>query len=270
VGGFSADWLSLREPADHLARSVRLTRAALKAAAREVEFRILDLAAGTGSNLRYLREAAPAAIAMANCVLIDHDPVLLARVPKAPGVATRCLDLARLDDATIFEGCSLVTASALLDLVSDAWLRRLGDRCAERGAAVLFALTYDGRIVCSPEDRDDGAVIARVNEHQRTDKGFGRALGPDATGCAERCFRELGYRVTRDRSDWLLTPTSAELQRQLIDGWAEAATEQMPVDAAMIAGWRQRRHTHIDGMRSRILVGHEDLLGIPEAQDLRM
>ncbi len=66
------------------------------------------------------------------------------------------MDLSMLDDRAIFDGRALVTASALLDLVSERWLRALAARCAGHGAAVLFALSYDGRIVCSPEDPDDG------------------------------------------------------------------------------------------------------------------
>jgi SAM-dependent methyltransferase len=267
VGGFSAQWLSMREPADHLARSASLARAAIERSSRESRVRILDLAAGTGSNLRYIEKVALRSDASAEFLLVDHDPALLAQVPKAPAVATRCLDLATLNDRTLFAGRSLVTASALLDLVSERWLRSLADRCAAYGAAVLFALTYDGRIVCTPEDRDDGTIVARVNEHQRRDKGFGPALGPDATNCADRCFRERGYQVARDRSDWQLTPAHDELQRQLIDGWAQAAIELHSSDAAIVEAWRRRRHAHVDANRSGIVVGHEDLLGTIETEN---
>jgi hypothetical protein len=256
---FSAGWLSLREPADHAARSIDLTRAVIEAVPAGRQLRILDLAAGTGSNLRYLTAAGLRGSRSADFLLVDHDPVLLARVPKTSGVTTRRMDLSTLDNRTIFDGRTLVTASALLDLVSDTWLRALAVRCAENGAAALFALSYDGRIVCSPEDRDDGAIVARVNQHQRFDKGFGPALGPDATDCAERCFRDVGYQVTRARSDWLLTSASAELQRQLIDGWAAAAAEIARFEADVIEAWRRRRQAHVDEGLSHIVVGHEDL-----------
>jgi hypothetical protein len=269
MAGFSAEWLALRAPADHAARSVSLTRALADALPREKALRILDLAAGTGSNLRYLAgpflEAGADPRVRPDWLLVDHDPALLAQVPKTPGVDTRCMDLASLDDREIFDGRTLVTASALLDLVSEAWVRTLAARCAESGAAVLFALSYDGRIECSPEDPDDGAIVALVNEHQRTDKGFGPALGPDATNCAERCFASLGYQVQRDLSDWVLPPAAQELQRQLIDGWAQAAAEIAPAQAAMIDGWRSRRLAHVAAHRSQLIVGHEDLAGwLPE------
>lgn len=266
--GFSAEWLALREPADHAARSAAVTRAALDALPPDRPLRILDLAAGTGSNLRYLLDAWSDRT-RPMFLLVDHDPALLAQVPAASGVETRCLDLAALDDRAIFERRALVTASALLDLVSERWVRALAVRCADTGAAVLFALSYDGRIVCSPEDPDDRAIVALVNAHQRSDKGFGPALGPDATDRAAQCFSDLGYRVQRGRSDWVLTPESAELQRQLIDGWARAAIEIAPGQEAVIDGWRARRLAHVDANRSRIIVGHQDLAGILGTEDVR-
>jgi hypothetical protein len=263
MSGFSAEWLALREPADHAARSMSLTCSVIESLPGGAVPRILDLAAGTGSNLRYLMTAGFTRTRAAKFLLLDHDPALLAAISRTPDVATRCLDLSTLDDRSIFEGRALVTASALLDLVSEAWLGALAARCVEHGSIALFALSYDGRIACAPEDSADAAIVALVNEHQRTDKGFGPALGPDATDAAERRFRTLGYRVQRARSDWTLPPASHALQRALIDGWAQAATEIATSDAAVIDAWRRRRHAHIDADRSHIVVGHDDLAAWP-------
>ncbi|MCU1383140.1 MAG: group 1 glycosyl transferase [Acidobacteria bacterium] len=268
MSGFSADWLALREPADHAARSGALAQAVFDAVPRGAPLRILDLAAGTGSNLRYL--TAIDRTPRAEWLLVDHDAALLARVPASPDVTTRCLDLSALDHGGIFAGRSIVTASALLDLVSETWLRAVAARCADAGAAVLFALSYDGRIVCSPEDPEDGSVVALVNEHQRHDKGFGPALGPAATEAAARCFAANGYRVQRAASDWILPPDSRELQSQLIDGWAQAAAEIAPERARTIDGWRDRRLAHVAAGWSHIVVGHEDFGGILGSEDLRI
>jgi predicted O-methyltransferase YrrM len=255
MAGFSAEWLALREPVDHAARSLDLTRALLATLPGDRPLGVLDLGAGSGSNLRYLLDAATR---RADFLLIDHDPALLALIPKAPWIQTRCMDLATLGDPTIFDGREVVTASALLDLVSDQWLQALAALCAARGAAVLFALTYDGLIGCSPEDPDDGLIVALVNEHQRTDKGFGPALGPDAPGAAARCFEQFGYKVQRARSDWRLASDRRELQRRLIEGWAQAATEIAPARARVVDGWRDRRLAHVAAGWSEIVVGHED------------
>jgi hypothetical protein len=228
--------------------------------------RILDLATGTGSNLRYLASRLPAP---QEWLVVDRDAALLAEVPggmTADGrdlrIETRCQNLAVLD-ADMFAGRHLVTASALLDLVSDAWLRVLADRCRAAGAAALFALTYNGGSRCSPGEPEDDAVRELLNRHQKTDKGFGPAAGPDATECAARAFAGVGYRVRREASDWELPPREGELQRHLIEGWAGAALELAPERSAMIRSWLDRRLAHVAGQRSHIVVSHEDLAAWP-------
>jgi hypothetical protein len=99
-----------------------------------------------------------------------------------------------------------------------------------------------------------------LNRHQHTDKGLGGpAAGPDAVDSAERCFATAGYRVRRAPSNWTLTPEFTDLQRELIEGWAEAAVALAPQDGAAIDDWRRRRLAHVAAGRSQIVVGHEDL-----------
>jgi hypothetical protein len=263
VADFTAEWLALREPADHRARSPRLAREIARRLIGRPPLHIVDLGSGTGSNLRYLTPRLPP---VQHWRLVDRDRTLLARIRKpttwaiVASVHLQPRDLADLEgNADLFTGASLVTASALLDLVSAAWIDALAERCRSSRAASLFALTYDGRLACTPADRDDEMIRDLVNRHQRTDKGFGPALGPDATAAAQRAFTSRGFSVERDRSDWTLDRGDAELQRQLIDGWAAAAVEMQPADATAIAAWRQRRLEHAEAARSTIVVGHEDL-----------
>lgn len=265
---FSADWLAMREAADHAARGAEPAAALVSALAARLVGRpgprAVDLAAGTGSNVRYLM---PRLSPIQHWTLVDHDPALLAQawrlllpVGQAAGRSfdVRQGDLAALDTVS-FDDCALVTASALLDLVSEHWIRALAQRCHTAGCDVLFALTYDGRIACEPVDVDDERVRALVNQHQRGEKGFGPALGPDATRVAEACFRAEGYDVQVATSDWALNPQQHELQRALIAGWASAAQELAPEDAAIIEAWRARRVAHIAAGRSHLRVGHCDL-----------
>ena len=259
---FSADWLALRESADTAARSASLTEVLVSALPPTRPLRILDLGAGTGANARYLMDRLPPP---QQWLLVDRDASLLARAAKRiPSAATRVIDLNRLDE--VFVDCDLVTASALLDLVSESWLRALAERCAANRSVVLFALTYDGRIECAPADPDDALVRDLVNRHQRTDKGFGPALGPDAASVAARCFSGLGYQVRRERSDWVLTPESRELQEELIDGWARAAAEIEGARKETIDAWRTRRLALVAAGRSKLIVGHEDLAAWPKSR----
>jgi hypothetical protein len=280
-----ADWLAVREPADFRARSAPLTRAVADRLVGDRPVRVLDLGTGTASNVRYLSDLLPA---QQQWLLVDRDPEVVEQIPSrmyewadAQGyrfsmdsgtlsvagsrldcrIETRCANLGELDDG-LFSGRDLVTASALLDLVSEGWLASLASRCRTSGAVILFALSYNGRSRCTPSEPEDDEVRELLNRHQRAnDKGFGRAAGPEAVGYAARCFADVGYHIEREASDWTLWPDMRELQRQLIEGWADAALELTPERAATIQRWLTRRLAHLDAGRSRIVVGHEDLAG---------
>ncbi|HEU4618592.1 MAG TPA: class I SAM-dependent methyltransferase [Gammaproteobacteria bacterium] len=264
--GFSADWLALREPADAAARSQDLVERLRGRGPRGRSWRIVDLGSGTGANLRYL---APRLGGPQDWLLVDDDTVLLehAGAPAAHAgagsVSARCarIDLAASLDAVPWPPRGLVTASALLDLVSAEWLEALCGRTRAAAADVLFALTYDGRMAFAPEEPDDDWVRGLVNAHQRRDKGFGPALGPTAASAAARLFETAGYEVETARSDWRLDERHRPLQRALLDGWRDAAAETAPNDTARLERWHGRRAAHVAAGVSRLVVGHVDLLG---------
>jgi hypothetical protein len=258
VSEFTYDWLELREPADSAARSTAATQNVLAALPPGRPARVLDLAAGTGANFRYLSSYLPAG---QQWLLVDRDESLLARAPENASVTRLRADL-RVLQPGLFDDRNLVTASALLDLVSSDWLTVLVDRCRDADAQVLFALTYDGRWRCWPADPLDDVVRALVNDHQTTDKGFGPALGPAASGTADRVLSSAGYTVLRAASDWMLAPDHDQLQRSLIAGWAEAASVIAPGQRDTIAAWRASRLAHVEAGDSRVLVGHQDLAGV--------
>jgi hypothetical protein len=194
---------------------------------------------------------------------VDHDAALLGKASAgAERVVTRVCDLAAEFESAhgnLCVGRDLVTASALLDLVSERWLHRLVDSCRAAGSMALFALTYNGDMRCEPEAPEDALVRDLVNRHQRNDKGFGPALGPSAPQQAARLFGEAGYEVRTERSDWLLGAAAEHLQAQLIEGWAAAAEEISPGRGPELRDWKARRLAHVAAGTSRLIVGHDDL-----------
>jgi len=317
MGDFSADWLSLRTAADSRARADDLVRRAglVPGGAAERPLPVLDLGCGTGANLRHLAPLLGDAGARdQHWTCVDRDDALLARLPERCGAwaveiglaaskragallidagGWRCrvralsLDLAAERLRLPMPTAGLVSASALLDLVSAAWLDALLAACHAERCALLFALSYDGRCRLTPAHADDAFVVDRVNRHQRSDKGFGPALGPDAAGHAAARCAALGYRVDSAASDWHLEPGDAALQLALVDGWRQAAmTPGSPRgDADSVAAgrrsyraegpredvrrridaWHRARRDWIARGRSRILVGHRDLVATPPA-----
>ncbi len=178
-------------------------------------------------------------------------------------VRSRALDLAtQLQQLPLPHGV-LLAASALLDLVSEDWLRELIRRAAGAAAMVWFALTYDGRIDCTPAEPEDAEVRELFNRHQLNDKGFGPALGSGAGRMAEQILTEHGYRIHSAPSDWCLGPDQSQLQQALVHGWFDAACEVAPHRVPALRQWLARRSAHIDEARSELRIGHVDTIGRP-------
>ncbi len=265
MSGFSSDWLSLREPFDNQARSPAVLQATLAAIASLPSVHVTDLACGTGSTFRALSAKIDKPQVWR---LVDNDLSLLARAGGRPTLArvrltTEPLDLARDVEAALDGTVDLVTTSALLDLVSAEWLERLAIELAVRRIPFYAALTYDGRIEISPSDNFDSVVVDAVNRHQRGQKGFGPALGPDAAKAAVKQFEKLGYRVVQATSDWVFSPKDHAIQSETLAGWAAAANEIPGTAGAEIASWLARRNSWIRSGSSRVVVGHVDFVAFP-------
>lgn len=265
MSSFSVEWLKLRESYDARARNPEVLGAATRLLEAKNAVRVMDLACGAGSTLRTLSPLLPR---RQHWDLVDNDPALLQAASCSKVSDDMSLDTVRLDltgdfDAVLDRPCDLITISALLDLVSGDWLDRFVQAIAARGLPVYAALTYDGRIELSPPDPADAAVIAAVNDHQRTDKGFGPSLGPSGAGAAISRFEARGYRVVQGESDWTMAADDQAMQAELLDGWAAAAGEMNLLPDADIGDWLNRRKALVDRRASAMRVGHVDFLATP-------
>ena len=265
MSGFSADWLALREPYDARARNPAVLDAVVASLKGYPSIRIVDLACGTGSTLRALSAASSRAAELAACRQRSQPAGARDGDAASGGVTVTAvpLDLNRDLEAVLDGPVDLITTSALLDLVSEAWLERLAVEIAARSIPVYAALSYDGRIELGPADPFDAAIVAAVNAHQRTDKGFGPALGPTAASFAIARFEKLGYSVVHGASDWVIGPDDRDIQMEIFAGWASAAREIGDLSLADTVGWLTRRRDAVAAGRSSIRVGHVDVFARP-------
>lgn len=196
-------------------------------------------------------------------------------------VEPRRIDLERLDFLDALSGeddaIDLVTASALLDLVSIEWLAKLVDWCAARRTAILFALSYDGRVRWSPPWPDDDAVTAALEGDQRRDKGMGVALGSAAVDRLRSRLVARGLTEVAAPSDWVLEATGvgAAVQRRLINDWAALAGKRLEGEvgpdglAVAATRWKAGRLALLDAGMARLRVGHIDVAAWPASGSTR-
>jgi SAM-dependent methyltransferase len=281
MSGFSAEWLALREPADHAARD-RDTMKALGAHLSGLNHAtIVDIGCGTGSNLRATAPLLP--VMAQSWTLVDYDPELLAaarsalatwadtvdergeelvltKAGKTISVDTRVIDLNV--DVEIITGWrpDLVTAAAFFDLVSVPWITQFVAALARRKLPLYTVLTYDGRSIWTPPHATDEAINVAFHAHQATDKGFGPSAGPSATAILAQAFINAEYDVTLGDSPWMLRPQhDAELICNLADGIAAAASETGMISDTQIKLWRASH-----GADASALIGHLDLFATPK------
>jgi hypothetical protein len=265
----SAEWLDLREPADAVARARDLVEHLRRHVPATSCLVIHDLASGTGSMGRWL---APLLPGPQRWVLHDLDADLLhVAAAELPGpaadgasvvVETRQSDVTRLRPDDLADA-TLITASALLDLLTQDELAGLIDVCAEGRCPVLLSLSVVGRVDLAPADPLDSRVAAAFDSHQRRMTVGGRLLGPDATAAAVEVFRRLGTEVLVRPTPWRLGAAEADLAAEWFTGWIRAACEQS-VDLASATGpYASRRLAEARAGELVVTVGHADLLVLP-------
>jgi hypothetical protein len=267
----SPQWLALREPADAAARARDLAHrlsGRLPATGPAV---IHDLGAGTGAMGRWL---APLLPGPQHWILHDRDGDLLALAttevpdPAADGsavtVEARRSNIAGLS-AGALAGATVVTASALLDMLTESDLTELVTACAAAECPILLTLTVVGRVALSPTEALDARLAAAFDAHQRRTTAQGRLLGPDAVAHAVAQFQALGAEVLVAPSPWRLGPGEAELVQAWFAGWVAAACEHEPalVPALAAAAYTSRRLAQLAAGGLAVTVDHSDVLVLP-------
>ncbi|MEU9122579.1 class I SAM-dependent methyltransferase [Streptomyces sp. NPDC048506] len=276
---FAPQWLELREHADAAARApelLRPLRARLSGRSDPTAppepphgLVIRDLGCGTGSMARWLAVRLPGP---QRWILHDHDPALLAhaigRMPTTAADGTPVSAVAEHGDlaaltATDLAGTSLVTASALLDLLTRDEVAALAAACTGAGCPALLALSVAGRVELTPADPLDDDLTDAFNAHQRRSDRGRSLLGPDAVGEAVTAFERCGATVHVQSSPWRLGGAESALIAEWLRGWVGAALAQRPELAPAAVAYLRRRLAQCAAGELAVTVHHTDLLALP-------
>jgi hypothetical protein len=270
----SARWLALRELADATARARDLVDELLRHLPATGRLVIHDLGCGTGAMGRWL---APLLPGPQHWVLHDRDSDLLeAATADLPGpavdgaavtVETKQSDISRLRSGELADA-TLITASALLDLLTTDELTGLAGVCMDTGCPALLTLSVVGRVELTPADALDRRVAAAFDADQRRITEKGALLGPDAPDVAIKEFVQRGAEVVVRSSPWRLGASHADLVTEWFAGWVGAACEQERELAAQTDGYKRRRLAEATAGQLEVTVDHVDLLVLPRLPPL--
>jgi hypothetical protein len=227
---------------------------------------VCDLGCGTGSMGRWLARRLPGP---QHWIMYDRDAGLLERAAAdmigsaADGalvsVETRQRDITHLEPDDLRE-VSLVTASALLDLLTVEEVERIAAACTGAGCPALLTISVGGRVDLTPTDPLDPYIAAAFNDHQRRTVGGRRLLGPDAIDATVDAFTRNGAATIVHPSPWRLGADNADLLSEWFVGWLDAACEQRPELVGPATAYAQRRRSEMAEGRLAVVVHHDDLL----------
>jgi len=285
---FSAQWLGLREPVDHRSRNQDLQAQVINYLSQiktvyPGSVRLTDLGSGTGSNLRAL---APYIDSPQHWTLIDYDaalldtaratllawadseininilgaevnsssqikPLSIIKQNKTIVVEFKCVDLNKDYRAILDEPADIITAAAFFDLVAEPWLTEF---CAYLSKPLYTVLTYDGIEKWSPPEIIDIEILKAFHQHQRTDKGFGSALGPSASNRMQSLLQDRAFKVVCAHSPWVMNHCDRDLIEQLVIGSAKAVREIGTLSSLVVDEWEKNRR-----QSNNCEIGHVDL-----------
>lgn len=264
----SSAWLALREREDARARSRELAEAA---AARlgEPPIVVHDLGSGAGSMMRWL---APFLPGPQTWVLHDWNEDLLQSALDNPlpadahgrpvSIVTRTGELERLGEGDL-HGASLVTASALLDVLTSEEVHAVAAACIAAGAPALFSLSVTGRVELRPRHPDDEAFRVAFNAHQLRTVHGRRLLGPHAAAVTRGLFLQAGWHVRPVDTPWVLGADAPRLTAEWLEGWTDAALEYEPRLRSAAPAYLQLRRAQLRRDELTAVVHHRDLLAWP-------
>ena len=264
----SVDWLALREAEDARARSATLA-SAVPGLLGAGPFTVHDLGSGTGSMMRWL---APRLPGPQTWVLHDWNASLTARASEGRpprdragrpvGIRSRIGELDRLD-ASALRGASLVTASALLDVLTAAEAHAIVEACVAAAVPVLLSLSVTGDVALTPWDPRDIRFARAFNAHQRREVAGRRLLGRYGATLVGGLFRLAGWNLRTAITTWQLNAGDRLLLAEWFDGWTEAAVEQEPGLLRESRGYRELRWAQQARGELSATVYHLDLLAWP-------
>jgi len=89
-------------------------------------------------------------------------------------------------------------------------------------------------------------------------------VGPGAAAALAQCLETLRCPVRLERSDWQIGAAEPAMLARMADEAVEVARQVAPDAQARIAGWRMTRAAQIDAAQASLLIGHIDLLAVPD------
>tara|TARA_Y100000992_G_scaffold299329_1_gene265935 strand:+ start:1413 stop:2285 length:873 start_codon:yes stop_codon:yes gene_type:complete len=282
---FSKSWIKMRMDYDNISRSSVLVDY-LNLIPKENDIDLIDLYCGSGN---FLIWSFNKNILFKNCILVDNDINLLKsiksnlRAHSASAYSIRSntnnLDLLIKKNSETISLLSIkknncddyrysskknhvISYSAALDIMSKSSIHSALKRI-KKNNVLYFSLCFNGLVRWTPTNTFDKYILTFFNNHQRSDKGFGKALGHKSIEFIRKKAEKLNLKIVVEDSPWIVKNKSYKdkvfMKRYLLD-IKKSLFHMEGIDRDILREWYQEKKSYIDNKNIKLYVGHNDIL----------
>lgn len=156
----------------------------------------------------------------------------------------------------------VISYSAVLDLMSKSSIIKALKRANDINV-IYFSLCFNGMVKWTPSNIFDKYILSFFNNHQRTDKGFGSALGFKSIDFLKRYAIKKDMNITTKNSPWVINNKSNKdktfMNRYLLDV-KKALFHMEGIDKDILRKWFNEKKNDIESKSIKLYVGHQDIL----------
>lgn len=275
----------MRVDYDNISRSTVLVDY-LNKISKEYNIDLIDLYSGSGNFLIWSFEKN---ISFKNCILVDNDIKLLKSIksnlrthlrPKYDIQSnTNNLDFIIKKNSETISSISIkknncddyrystkkyhvISYSAALDIMSKSSIGVALKRI-KKNNILYFSLCFNGQVRWTPTNTFDKYILTFFNNHQRSDKGYGKALGCKSIQYVRDKADKLNLNIAIKDSPWNIKNKSNKdkvfMKRYLLD-IKKSLFHMEGIDKDILRKWYQDKKSDIDDKNIKLYVGHNDIL----------
>ncbi len=282
---FSKSWINMRMGYDHDARSDILLKY-LRKNENNSDLELIDLCCGSGS---FLIWSIKNNLLFKKSILVDYDIKLLKSIKSnlrryTPNNYTiksnsNNMNLVLEKDKSFISStfikksnCNkfhyktkkfhIISYSAVLDLMSKSSIIEALNR-ANNMNVIYFSLCFNGIVKWTPTNTFDKYILSFFNNHQRSDKGFGHALGSQSIEFVRKRATKQNMKIITKNSPWIIFNNSQKdknfMIRYLLDV-KKALFHMEGVDRDILRKWYKDKKYDVENKAIKLYIGHQDLL----------
>jgi hypothetical protein len=282
---FSLSWIKAREKYDSKHRSNLLKEQYKKD--KSFFNKIIDLGSGNGSFLRYCHNKK---IVFEEMLLIDYNSKLLRdfyastynylngtnynilkesptkyQLKKTDTIKTKNIQLINTDilkSLDIINNYNLISLSAMSDILPILFIKKLLNKVG-KNKIIYFSICFDGSIKWDSSHKYDKYVLTMFNKHQEMNKSSGYVVGSKSIKLIKEYSAKKKYSFQIKDSSWELKSydeNAKYFQKMYLDTIYKPLKKDDITDKDMLSEWRKVKLKDIVSGKSKITVGHKDIL----------